>query len=264
LTFTTLDGSEYPIIFKTGDDLRQDQLVIQIISLMDRLLRKENLDLHLTPYKVLATGLDHGMMQFIPSKAIASILYESGNSLIPYLAMNNNTLEIEKQVMDRYVRSTAGYSVMTYLLGIGDRHLDNLLLTTKGNLFHIDFGYILGRDPKPFPAPMKLCKEMIDVMGGTSSQHFNDFRSFCFIAFNSLRKSSNLILNLFSLMIDANIPDISMEPDKTVLKVQERFRLDLSDEDAIQYFQQLLNESIGAYFPQVMEQLHKVAQLFRS
>jgi phosphatidylinositol 3-kinase len=106
LTFTKLDGSEYQVIFKTGDDLRQDQLVVQIISLMDRLLRKENLDLHLTPYKVLATGIDHGLLQFIPSKAIASILYENGNSLVPYLSATPESLEIERQVMDRYIRST--------------------------------------------------------------------------------------------------------------------------------------------------------------
>ena len=37
---------------------------------------------------------------------------------------------------------------------------------TLGALFHIDFGYILGRDPKPFPPPMKLCKEMVEAMGG--------------------------------------------------------------------------------------------------
>ena len=32
-------------------------------------------------------------------------------------------------------------------------------------------------------------------------------------------RSANLILNLFSLMVDANIPDIALEPDKTVKKV---------------------------------------------
>jgi phosphatidylinositol 3-kinase len=106
LTFTRIDGSEYSVIFKTGDDLRQDQLVVQIISLMDRLLRKENLDLHLTPYKVLATGMDHGMLQFIPSKTVASILAENGNSMIPFFSKDLSSLEIEKSVMDTYVRST--------------------------------------------------------------------------------------------------------------------------------------------------------------
>lgn len=46
------------------------------------------------------------------------------------------------------------------------RHLDNLLLQDDGRLFHVDFGFILGKDPKPFPPPMKLCKEMVEAMGG--------------------------------------------------------------------------------------------------
>jgi phosphatidylinositol 3-kinase len=41
-----------------------------------------------------------------------------------------------------------------------------------------------------------------------------------------------LILNLFSLMVDANIPDIALEPDKTVKKITDRFKLDISDEEA--------------------------------
>ena len=72
LTFVTLHGPDYVTIFKHGDDLRQDQLVLQIIQLMDRLLRKENLDLKITPYKVLATGSSHGVYTtpslFLPSR----------------------------------------------------------------------------------------------------------------------------------------------------------------------------------------------------
>ncbi len=73
-------------------------------------------------------------------------------------------------------------------------------------------------------------------MGGANppSEVYLQFKQYCFLAFAALRKSSNLILNLFSLMVHANIPDIKAEPDKAVFKVKERFHLELNEEDAIQ------------------------------
>lgn len=88
-----------------------------------------------------------------------------------------------------------------------------------GHLFHVDFGFILGHDPKPFPPPMKLCKEMIEAMGGADSPQYSQFRQHCYTAFSTLRRNANLILNLFALMVDANVPDIKLEPDKAVIKV---------------------------------------------
>ncbi|KAK5247613.1 Phosphatidylinositol (PI) 3-kinase, partial [Exophiala xenobiotica] len=195
---------KYPMMFKTGDDLRQDQLVIQIIELMNDLLLKENLDLKLTPYRILATSPTAGAVQFIPSTAISVVSAKYKGSVLAYLRANNpdasGPLGVRKETMDTYIRSCAGYCVITYILGVGDRHLDNLLLQPSGHFFHIDFGFILGRDPKPFAPLIKLCKEMVEGLGGTASPQYAQFKQYCFTAYTTLRKSSSLVLNLFSLM----------------------------------------------------------------
>jgi len=239
--------------------------VIQLFTLMDQLLRKENLDLKLSPYDVLATGPLQGMAQFIPSKTIAAIVSEHGN-LLNYLRAHHpdegsvGTSGVEPSVIDTFVRSCAGYCVVTYLLGVGDRHLDNLLVAPDGHFFHVDFGYILGRDPKPFPPQVKVCKEMVDGMGGAQSPHYARFKNFCFTAFTILRKSTNLILNLVTLMVDANIPDIKHRDVHEQL--QEKFRLDLTEEEAIKHFEVLLNET--SYITVVLDRFHDLAQYWRS
>jgi len=269
VSFKDTNGRKYPILFKTGDDLRQDQLVIQIITLMDQLLRKENLDLKLSPYKILATSTSAGLTQFVPSVSFQGIAsrYKT-NPALAYLKANNPDdkapLGVRKETLDTFVKSCAGYCVITYILGVGDRHLDNLLLAPDGHFFHADFGFILGRDPKPFAPAMKLSKEMVEAMGGSGSEHYRQFKQYCFLAYTALRKSSNLILNLFSLMVDANIPDIKLEPDKAVLKVKERFHLELNEEDAIRHFERVIDDNLNAFVPVVIDRLHEFVQAFRA
>ena len=102
---------------------------------------------------------------------------------------------------------------------------------------------------------------MADAMGGEDSEHYDRFKVFCCQAFNWLRKSANLILNLLSLMGDAGIMDISKKSDlhKVLAKVEEKFRLDLSDEQAEMYFIGLISESLNAIAPRLMEIAHQIA-----
>jgi phosphatidylinositol 3-kinase len=266
LNFKTNTDVKYPIIFKTGDDLRQDQLVIQIITLMDRLLRKENLDLKLTPYRILATSTSAGAFQFVPSMSIAAACQKHKGSLLAYLRANNPDdsapLGVRKEAMDTYIKSCAGYCVITYLLGVGDRHLDNLLLAPDGRFFHVDFGYILGRDPKPFAPQMKLCREMIEGMGGAQHANYLAFKSYAFTAWSTLRKSSNLLLNLFALMQGANIPDIKVEREGSVGKVRERMWLGRSEGEAEVLFERLIEESMGDWKAGVIDWAHEFVQTY--
>ncbi|KAM9930859.1 hypothetical protein OXX80_009265 [Metschnikowia pulcherrima] len=308
----------YPLMFKIGDDLRQDQLVIQIINLMDQLLKNENLNLKLTPYKILATSPVAGLIQFIPNETLDSVLSRSyadadtsaqgresrsrgsaesaqRNGILTYLQLHSRLMDrddadegsilgvkknalaqqnpqqaivsdlgVSTQVMENYVKSCAGYCVITYILGVGDRHLDNLLLSPNGKFWHADFGYILGRDPKPFPPMMKLPIQVIDGMGGMNHENFNIFKSYCFITYTTLRRNSNLILNLFQLMLNANIPDIQIDPSRAVEKVQDKFALEMSEEEAILHFQNLIIDSVNAFLPVVIDTLHSLAQYWRA
>ncbi len=110
---------------------------------------------------------------------------------------------------------------------------------------------------------MKLGKEMVEGMGGVKSPQYAAFKQYCFTAYTTLRKSSNLILNLFSLMVDANIPDIKLEPDKAVLKVQERFHLEMSEEEAIRHFEVLIGDSVNALFPVIIDRIHEFMQTLK-
>jgi len=57
LVFENADpnGDDYYVIFKSGDDLRQDVLTLQMIRIMDRLWQSEGIDLKLSPYGCIAT-----------------------------------------------------------------------------------------------------------------------------------------------------------------------------------------------------------------
>ncbi len=49
--------------------------------------------------------------------------------------------------IDRLIATAVGSTIGAYVLGIRDRHHDNILIDTKGALFHVDFGFMFGEKP---------------------------------------------------------------------------------------------------------------------
>ncbi len=71
---------------------RQDQLVIQMIRLMDKILRADKLDLRLTPYHVLATSVEDGFVQFIESVPLRDVISTWGNIQVAPLLISSLTI----------------------------------------------------------------------------------------------------------------------------------------------------------------------------
>jgi phosphatidylinositol 3-kinase len=107
----------YRVLMKTGDDLRQDQLVMMMMKLMDRLLKRASLDLCITPYSIIATSPSSGIVEFVEqSMPLSAVLANHNNSILQFFRscapQKGAKYDVRPDVISSYVRSVAGtYSV---------------------------------------------------------------------------------------------------------------------------------------------------------
>jgi len=249
VSFVSLDSPSlrYAVLVKVGDDLRQDQLTLQVMAILSDIWVSRGLILPMKLYQVVTVGpADGGMLEIVQdSETLAKITARHGGAtaafrreplaqwlrdsnrrayaalssrakpasqrvpgsrdpepseplvldtlpkayaglgttcvwesslrplggsegrftrwsaatMIPRRPLLSGYLPdapsiTESSLYDRavrtFIRSVAAYCVSTYLLGIGDRHNDNVMLSTSGAFFHIDFGHFLGNFKKKF------------------------------------------------------------------------------------------------------------------
>uniref|UniRef100_A0A8C8A2K9 Phosphatidylinositol 4,5-bisphosphate 3-kinase catalytic subunit delta isoform n=1 Tax=Oryzias sinensis TaxID=183150 RepID=A0A8C8A2K9_9TELE len=197
-------GDMVGIIFKNGDDLRQDMLTLQMIQLMENMWKKEGLDL-------------------------------------------SDKLE---QAIEEFTLSCAGYCVATYVLGIGDRHNDNIMIRETGQLFHIDFGHFLGNFKRKLGinrerVPFILTYDFVHVIqqGRTNnSEKFERFREYCEQAYKILCRNGMLFVNLFAMMKAAGLPELTCFKDIQYLK--DSLALGKSEDEALKNFKVKFNEAL--------------------
>lgn len=64
-------------------------------------------------------------------------------------------------------------------------------------MLHIDFGFILGRDPKMGAPPFKMSPDMVEGMGGSKHPYYDLFKKKCVDIYKYLRKYCKLYVNVF-------------------------------------------------------------------
>lgn len=208
IPFIKKDGTKKLIMYK-NDDVRKDYIILSIINIINDILKnEEGMDIMSIKYNVVPTSATTGYIEIVENAStIFNIVENSGMTIQNYILGHNKNLVVS-ELRDRFIKSTALYCVISYLFGIGDRHLDNIMISQSGLLFHIDFGYILGQDPKYSNNRLiRVTPEIVNVIGGYQSKDYEYFKKCCVRIYNRLRLHVNLFSNLLSVMpvIDKSI-----------------------------------------------------------
>ena len=116
-------GDRYLVLFKAGDDLRQDLMTLQMLRVMDQIWRDQDLDLQILPYGCCATGHDLGMIEVVVnSNTTANIQVDYGGGALGafrstpidrFLRKYNDTKELYEKSRETFMYTCAGYCVAT-------------------------------------------------------------------------------------------------------------------------------------------------------
>ncbi|KAM4828046.1 serine-protein kinase ATM [Thomomys bottae] len=122
-----------------------------------------------------------------------------------------------------YTRSVATSSIVGYILGLGDRHVQNILINEQSaELVHIDLGVAFEQGkilPTPETVPFRLSRDIVDGMGITGVEGV--FRRCCEKTMEVMRNSQETLLTIVEVLLYDPLFDWTMNPLKA-LYLQQR------------------------------------------
>ncbi|EGO02217.1 hypothetical protein SERLA73DRAFT_104608 [Serpula lacrymans var. lacrymans S7.3] len=122
-----------------------------------------------------------------------------------------------------YGRTAAVMSMVGFILGLGDRHCENILLDTNtGDAVHVDFNCLFEKGKTletPERVPFRLTQNMIDGLGVTGVEGV--FRKACEVTLQLLRDNKDSLMSVLDAFI--HDPLVEWEDEKRKM-VRERDR----------------------------------------
>lgn len=103
----------------------------------------------------------------------------------------------------RYTRSAAVMSIVGHVLGLGDRHGENILFEEdNGGTLHVDFNCLFDKGltfEKPEMVPFRLTHNMVDAMGVYGYE--GPFRRCCEITLTLLRSNEDALMTILETFL---------------------------------------------------------------
>lgn len=115
-----------------------------------------------------------------------------------------------------YTRSVATTSIIGYVLGLGDRHVSNILLDElTAEVVHIDFGIAFEQGkilPTPESVPFRLSRDIEVAMGVSGAE--GTMKRCCITTMTVLREHREIIVTLLRVLLYDPLYSWAITPQK--------------------------------------------------
>ena len=115
-----------------------------------------------------------------------------------------------------YTRSAAASSIIGYVLGLGDRHMQNILIDkSTAELIHIDLGIAFEQGkilPMPERVPFRLTRDIVDGFGPCGVE--GTFRHSCEVTLAVLKRHRDVVMTLLEVLMFDPLFTWSLTPTK--------------------------------------------------
>lgn len=136
-----------------------------------------------------------------------------------------------------YIRTAAVMSMVGFIIGLGDRHCENILFFKKtGSMLHIDFDCLFDKGvflPTPEIVPFRLTPNLVDAMGMNKVE--GTFRRCCEVSLTILRENEMSLMNILETLLYDPLLDWTdqVDPQDHLKKVRRKIRGLLEENEGV-------------------------------
>lgn len=256
LTFYACNGNPYIFLCKPKDDLRKDSRFMEYLMSIGDLLssnaESSKRKLTVRPYAAVPLNDECGLIEWVPHtttyRSILNGIYESKKMLVPPKRLKE-IAALKKPERDifcdhflplfpkvffewfyftwsdphqwlvsrlKYTQTLAIMSIVGWIIGLGDRHGENILLdAVSGEIVHVDFNCLFDKGlafAKPEVVPFRLTHNMVDAMGIPQTE--GSFKRCCSIVLQIIRTNRTFLLRNLETFVYDPIIEWSGKPSK--------------------------------------------------
>ena len=274
--FILQNGLSYKVLIKGNDDLRTDYIMLNAMNKINKSIFK-NTNYSIATYEVFPMGHNFGILEFKKGcESLADILrplhqkdeislaqcrklmdsafkarktdqerakvFENIQTKVTprfseFLKSNFPIVELWYSAKKKFLTSLAVNSIIGYILGIGDRHMSNIMINCDtGELVHIDFGitFEAGKHLSiPELVPFRFTRDIADALG--IYHHYHTVDKFFEDVYKMVRdERSKVMLSLENLKLDP-LYKWSLNADEKYFKNNENDESDLDTDEFKNY-----------------------------